>query len=184
MGEQKVIPDYRRLEKNLCDSIHEIQVKLGFAKESIGLYYMKPSIQQLLGVGEVEQEEFLQLLKGFVEETSSRLGKIKITGSEGRYCFQIPVEGVCFIHQSYKENIFLKTLVEVVQAPGCTIEKVLKVFSLLSPDIICETPKGAEFDYVVYAADPTIDEYRYCFSISEMGAYYHRFTKEDYETVL
>lgn len=176
--------DYKHLEKNICDTVHEGQVKLGYVKECVRIYYFVASLENLLGVKVKDEWEMAQVLQEFHKEQDPRLGELVISHEGKRFCFAIPEQGVTYIYESYKENVFLKHLMECLSVPNCQIEDIIKVFKEQSDSVICEKTEGAEFDYVLYFEDKAIDEFRYCFSIGQMGAYYHRFTEADYQSVL
>lgn len=175
--------DYRHLEKNICDTIHEGQVKLGYVDESIRIYYMLGSLNGLLGTAITEPEEMEEALLVFPELVKEHLGTVTVSRDGVRFCFQVSREGVSYINDTYQDNQFLRELIRVVQNPFCTIEEIQKVFLEKSDQVICEKKTDEEFDYVINFTDPGIDEFYYCFSIGEMGAYYHRFTAGDYASV-
>ena len=72
---------------------------------------------------------------------------------------------------------------EVLKESTCSIEQILEVFKKRSPNVICEKAVDEEFDYVIYYENDSFDSFRYCFSLGEMGAFYHRFSEYDYQTV-
>ena len=175
--------DYKHLEKNICDTIHEGQVKLGYAKECVRIYYFVASLESLLGVKVADEAEMDEILKEFQRQAKEELGNIDISHQGKRFCFAVPEQGVDYIYETYKENVFLKTLIEVLAKPDCQIEDIMKVFTAQSEHVVCEKME-AEFDYVIYYKEKELDEFRYCFSIGEMGAYYHRFTEDDYKSIM
>lgn len=165
------------------DTIHEGQVKIGYEESSIQIYYTLFSLETLLGIWVPSAKEMDVLMKVFQTKITSTLGPVTITRDNDRFCFFVPKEGTKYIYESYEDNTFLKDLIAVLQIPNCTIENILSVFREQSPDVICQKMTDAEFDYVISYRDKSIDEFMYCFSIGEMGAYYHRFTEADFETV-
>ncbi len=176
-------PNWKHLKKNIMDTIHEGQVKIGYEKSSIQIYYNFPSLEALLGVFVPSVREMDVLMKVFQEQIESSLGPVQITREEERYCFKIPEKGTQYVFDTYGENTFLKELIAVLQDKACTIDSILSVFRKQSPDVICQKTQDAEFDYVIYYKDKSIDEFTYCFNIGEMGAYYHRFIEADYASV-
>lgn len=176
--------NYAHLEKNICDTIHEGQVKLGYADEMVRIYYFLQSLNGLLDTNAATVAEMDQMLESFEEFVSPRLGEVIVSHDKERYCFLVSREGVAYIYNNYKENKFLKQLIEVLANPFCKIEQIQKVFEAKSKDVVVEKTPEEEFDYVIYFKDPKVDEFYYCFSIGEMGAYYHRFTKYDYQSVI
>ncbi len=165
------------------DTIHEGQVKIGYEKSSIQIYYNLSSLEALLGILVPSVKEMDVLMKVFQTQVKGSLGAVEITRQEERYCFFVPEEGTKYIFDTYEDNTFLKDLIETLQNKDCTIETILKVFKKQSPDVVCQKTQDAEFDYVIYYRDKSIDEFIYCFNIGEMGAYYHRFTEADYASV-
>ena len=164
--------------------IHEAQVKLGYTQESVRLYYFKKSMEQLLRIEETTEEQFAATLEAFLQVAKVGLGEIRISHVGERYEILIPPTGVAYVYETYKENRFLSKLIEVLGKQNVTLEQIKEVFAMQSRDFVCEKVEGAEFDYVLYYNNAEIDEFYYCFSMGEMGAYYHRFTKEDYASIL
>lgn len=176
-------PNWKHLQKNIMDTIYEGQVKIGYEKSGIQIYYMFSSLESLLGVLVPSVKEMDVLMQVFKAKVTDALGPISITRDNERFCFYIPEEGTKFIYETYEENSFLRDLIEVVKNPACSLDDILSVFKKQSPDVVCQKMLDAEFDYVIYYKDKSIDEYMYCFNIGEMGAYYHRFTEADYASV-
>ena len=165
------------------DTIHEGQVKIGYEKSSIQVYYNLPSLEALLDVYVPSAKEMDVLMKVFEKQVESTLGTIHVTRQEERYCFFIPEEGTKYIYDTYGDNTFLKELITTTQQKDCTIEDVLAVFKKQSPNVVCQKTPDAEFDYVIFYKDKSIDEFIYCFNVGQMGVYYHRFTEADYASV-
>ena len=176
-------PNWKHLKKNIMDTIHEGQVKIGYDKSGIQIYYNLSSLETLLGVWVPSEKEMDVLMKVFQAKLESSLGAVEITRQDDRYCFYVPEEGTKYIFDTYKENTFLKDLIATMQNKDCSIDAILKVFKKQSPDVVCQKTPDAEFDYVIFFKDKSIDEFIYCFNFGEMGAYYHRFTEADYASV-
>lgn len=68
--------DYSRLEKGIMDFIQEEQVKLGYRKEKIRLYYPLSSLKHFLGE-EVSGKSTEELEKNFMKQQESGLEKWK-----------------------------------------------------------------------------------------------------------
>ncbi|WP_167956940.1 DUF3877 family protein [Anaerosporobacter faecicola] len=175
---------YRRLEKNVIDTVHEWQVKLGYAEEMIHIYYNRDSLEQLVGLSLPTVEEAKAFLIQWREAIEGRFGQVKLSNKGERFCVGIPAQGTRYVHECKKDNTFLLELMEVIKKPACTIDDVMVVFKKQKPEVICEKANGDEFDYVIYYPDYEEDPYRYCFSFGQMGAFYHRFTPYDYQTIL
>lgn len=170
-----------RLEKNLCDTVKEWQVKLGYQEEAMGLYYPMESLMDLLETKDENLEYISDSLRAFAGEAEERLGKIEISHRDGRFCLKIPAEGTRYIHEHWEESEFLKSFLEVMSHSRCTIDDIRKVFFSFAQDVVEERMAGEENEYIFYFAQAVPDEYVYCIHLDEFGAAYHRFTRSDYE---
>ena len=90
--------DYSRLEKGIMDFIQEEQVKLGYRKEKIRLYYPLSSLKHLLEE-EVSGKSTEELEKEFYEAAGIRLGRVEISRNKDRFCFVVPEEGAEYVHE-------------------------------------------------------------------------------------
>ena len=57
-----------RLIKNMTDQVKEAQLKLGYAPETVRLYYPVASLNEILGTSAQNAQKMLDLLKGEFEE--------------------------------------------------------------------------------------------------------------------
>jgi len=174
--------NYINLEKNICDTVKEGQIKIGYEEGIVRLYYPLESIAELLEIDNPTIPDMQKILMGFNDVCSARLGSIEISNKEERFCFMIPKEGTQYINDNYKDNPFLRQFIQSITKPNCTLEAMLKVFHSYSKDIYFE--ENEELGYIVYFNDSTIDEYVYCLKFDEFGATYHRFTKLDYKKLI
>ena len=170
---------YQKLEQNLIDLIKEEQMKLGYQKETIRLYYPADSLLRLLGK-ELSIEELQQELEWFGAHTEY-LGKIAVSHKKDRFCLCIPPEGAVYVHERAPENPFLNEWITAVSVHGCTLKKLLEICEKYSDHTIVEKIKEGEFDVLIYFADQKPDAYYYCVKFEGSHVIYHRFTKEDYE---
>lgn len=176
----------RNLIQNIIEQIKEAQIKLGYVKETVRLYYPVSSVNALLGTDAGNAKELLSVLEQEPAFSDTELGTIQFAVHEGRIEISIPPEGAEYVHQEVPEPAFLMDIIELFgQHHCCTLEEVKQVFGRYSPDYICEKmPEDADFDYALHFADETIDSYYYCIK-EEMGhTIYHRFTKADYEALM
>jgi hypothetical protein len=172
-----------KLIRNITDQIKESQIKLGYVKETVYLYYPVESLNALLGVNVGDEFEMISLLKNGFDDEKTCLGKIGYHIRKGRVEISVPSEGVEYVHKVVKESPFLVDLIRLFREHhSCSQEDLKNLFSKYSPEYICEQmEEGSDFDYVMYFCDREIDPYYYCMK-EEMGhTIYHRFTKEDYE---
>ncbi len=173
--------NYTALEKVICDTIKEEQIKLGYQKETIRLYYPMSSLTHILEEEELDETAMEKALAEFTDQVKDRLGKLQISHSESRYCILIPPEGTEYVHEHIKDNPFLIALIELVRSHHCSLEELLTLFQSYSKQVTCEESKSDEFDYVIYFDDGKQDDYRYCFKFDLGHTVYHRFSKKDFE---
>lgn len=171
---------YTALEQMLVNSIKEVQVKLGYEKEAIRFYYPEKELNKILKISEGSGQETKAAMGGFKNHVKGRLGDIRITKSQERFCFEIPPEGVEYVFKNVKDNGFLKEFIEIIEKPGAGLEDILHVFHKFSDGkVVCESSQEEECDYIIYFEDSSIDYYRYYIKFHENHITYHRFLSED-----
>lgn len=173
-------PDFKELENNIIEVIKEEQIKLGYASETIRLYYPLESLCNLLG-SDYTVTELRDPLTQFCELVKSRLGDVEFSHKETRFCFVIPPKGVDYVHESIEENHFLRNFIEKISSHNCTLDDLLQIFHRYSNDVVCEKMNNGEFDYLIYFKNRKPDAYKYCIKFESCHAIYHRFTEADYE---
>ncbi|MDF2942563.1 MAG: hypothetical protein K0S01_1421 [Herbinix sp.] len=181
--EESVEMNYSNLENVICDTIKENQIKIGYEKETVRLYYPMSSLAHILGKDITNTQELDAILNSFVKTIDDKLGNIEISHAGDRYCFIIPPTGVQYIHEAYDDNPFLIAFIQVVNRHDCSLEKLLEVFHTFSDNVHCEKSDIDDFDYVIYFVDNKLDNYRYCIKFEGGHTIYHRFIKEDYDNL-
>lgn len=175
-----------KLIRNIMDQMKEAQIKLGYVKETVRLYYTVSSLNGLLGTGAADEREMLGLLEESRILPEERLGNLKYGIHKGRIEISIPPEGAEYVYHEVKASPFLADMIHLFQSHHCCrLEDIRRVFETYSKEYVCEKmPEGMDFDYVLYFLDESIDPYYYCVK-AEMGhTIYHRFTKEDYQILI
>lgn len=172
--------NFDKLEGNIIDAIWEQQLKLGYLKETVRLYYPLSSLERFLDTRS-SIEEMGQILQKFAAVVSEKLGGITITNNGERFCIAVPPTGTEYIHNHMDTDGFLADLVETVRKHGCTLDQVLKQFYKHSDQVHVEEIKNGEFDYLVYFETGIPDSYRYCITVEADHIIYHRYTAEDYD---
>ncbi len=173
--------------ENITEQIKEAQLKLGFAKEVIRLYFPLESLCILL---QAECRSGKELLAALEEETGFKdtvLGEIcfSLCGDD-RIEVCIPSEGAVYVHEAVPDPPFLKSLVCLFQGNHrLTIEEICTCFAGFNSNYSCERMEpGADFDYVLYFPDQKPDSWYYCIRIEMGHTIYHRFTGEDYRLLI
>ncbi len=177
--------DKERLIHNMADQIMEAQLKLGYVRESIRLYYPVASLNAILKTRYTDVHAMREALAEAFKEPGD-FGKIKFRVHAGRLEIGIPPEGAEYVHRQMETPAFLEDIILLFQTrPGCSLEEIRGVFGRYSERYVCEKmPEGSDFDYVLYFEDPAIDEYYYCVRMEMGHTIYHRFVKEDYMELL
>lgn len=167
--------------KNITDQVIEAQLKLGYAKECIRLYYPVTSLNTVLGTNFLESDEMCDALKDAFDSDSTLKG-ISFCAHEDRIEVRISADGTEYIHKNIKASDFLRDIIELFSNHhGLKLDEIKAVFGKFSSDYKCEKmPEGSDFDYVLYFCDKTIDEYYYCVKMEMGHTIYHRFTQADY----
>jgi hypothetical protein len=177
-----------RLIKNISDQIKEAQIKLGYVRETVRLYYPLSSLNALMNTQIENADEMQKYLRKRVASDMCQMhypafGKIVVGMHGGRIEVNVPPEGVAYVHDEMGDSPFLRDIIELFQRHhSCSLEEICKIFEKYSKDFVCrKMPEGADFDYVIYFEDLSVDEYYYCIKMEMGHTIYHRFMKEDYE---
>ena len=168
--------------KNIMDQIKEAQIKLGYAKETMRLYYPLSSLNALLGTEFEDQQDLISAWEHYYGKKSGVLGNLRLCSSGDRVEVCIPLEGVEYVHEQVREPAFLVEFIELFRShPACTLEEICNIFATYNPDYVCEKmPEGSDFDYVLSG----VDDYFYCVKMEMGHTIYHRFMREDYKQMM
>ena len=172
---------FKALDKSIWDSVKEEQVKLGYRKEVIRLYYPIESVERMLHSENLNHLK--EMLADFAAAEQDTLGSIKISNDGERWCIKLPEEASEYIHEHTPKSGFLYDFIDVIARHGISIEDVLNVFRKYSDKLHIEELKDDDFDYLVYFEDGVPDDYRYCLTDEGHHIIYHRFTPEDYDAL-
>lgn len=171
------------LIQNVIDQIKEVQLKLGYAEETIYLYFLPESLNSILETNYKEEEGLLEVLRQAPAFSESKLGDLGFRLRQKRIEIRIPPQGARYVRDCVPDPPFLKELIHAFSHDhALTIEEIKACFEKFSDSYVCkEMPPGSEFDYVLYFEDADIDAYRYCVKMEMGHTVYHRFTPADYE---
>lgn len=172
--------DFARIKNNLCDVIKEEQIKLGYRKESIRLYYPLLSLNRFLNT-DFDVDEMQAVLETFVSDSLQEFGSVQISHNKERFCFFLPEQAAEWVDQHTEHTGFLYDFIEVMSRHFISIEEILAQFRKYSEHVHFEKVQNKEFDYVIYFEDGKPDSYRYCLTDESCHFIYHRFTMEDYQ---
>lgn len=177
------------LENHIMDTIKEWQMKIGFQAGSMRLYYPDSSLIQMLGLDcHVTEAELQKAMKYFTECVYDRLGDIRISHKEHRYCLEVSDTGCRYINEQVPDSEFLKRLLAVMDNGNGSMKQVREAFSSFADEKnghYEETDHGdEELGRVFFFDRDDIDPYVYCVEQGEFGITYHRFSRSDYMELL
>ncbi|MGN0350172.1 MAG: DUF3877 family protein [Roseburia sp.] len=176
-----------RLIENLIEQIKEAQLKLGYVKETIRLYFPVQSMCGLLQTELRSGKELVALLKEEKGFEDTVLGKIHFTlCRDERIEVCVPVVGADYVYERVPNPPFLESIIELFKNNHyLTIEKICECFAKFNNCYICEKMKrGTDFDYVLYFPDHNPDSWYYCIKMEMEHTIYHRFTETDYRLIV
>ena len=168
------------LARNIFDVIEEGQLKLGYRREAIRLYYPLASLNAFMNAS-CDLAQMHAALRDFAMRHREVFGEIAVSSKGDRFCLTVPPEGVAYVHARANENGFLAEFIRAIERHGATIDDLLAVFHRHSRHVTVKPLHNGEFDYLVYFADGVPDAYRYCIAQEPCHMTYHRFTKADYD---
>lgn len=170
--------DFTKLENNIIDVVQEEQLKLGYRREQISLFYPLSSLNHFLETS-YRAEEMLNLLRGHFCGGAGKIKTEDVTCKNERFCLIVAEKTVSDIHDMPKDS-FLAAFIEKIRTHNCTIDDLLEVFRKYSENVHCERVRNGEFNYLIYFENGTPNSYRYCITDEGCHMAYHRFTEEDY----
>ena len=168
------------LISNIIDVLKEQQIKLGFMKERVRLYYMLSSLNNLLGT-KLDCIDMQNKLEEIMSKNSDIFAGTEISFKDERFCFNFPESVSVYVHENTDNTGFIYDFINTVARHGVVIDDVIAEFGKYSDNVHVETMNDEEFDYLVYFEDGIPDSYRYCLKDEGHHMIYHRFTLKDYE---
>lgn len=175
--------DYIKLEKNITQMILEQQIKIGFLKECVRLYYPKESLCKLLDIDVDDNALFENSISGFCRFEESRMGRIDISHSDGRYCLLCSEEVSEYVHLHGEDSSFLRELIGAVSTHGSTMEQIISIFDKYSDRVCKRKAEIPDFDMILYFEDGYPDDFVYCLADEGEHVIYHRFTVDDFRDI-
>ncbi|MBR1390676.1 MAG: DUF3877 family protein [Lachnospiraceae bacterium] len=172
-----------RLLKNITDQIKEAQIKLGYVRETVRLYYPLSSLKAILQSEVTGLAQMKTQLEHNEVFQHSPLGPIRMEIHGDRMELSISPEGCAYVHGQVDASPFLRDIIELFATHhACSIAQVQEVFARYSTSYVCQQMEpGMDFDYVLYFTESGVDEYYYCVRMEMGHTIYHRFMKEDFE---
>lgn len=167
--------DYSILEKNICDMLQEMQLKLGYCREAVRLYYPLTSLNSFFK-SDFNIEAMEKELKKFSDYIRDRMGNIEISHKDERFCIMLSATAAEYVHDNYPDNPFLKELISAISTHCQDIKIIIGIFEKYSSRVCIEQMSEDDFDYRIYFPE---DKYVYYFKDEGCHISYHRFTRLD-----
>lgn len=171
------------LAANIADVIKEEQIKLGYRKEKINLYYPLSSLNIIFKT-EVDCAKMEKMLEEYFAELKDEFGEVEVSHKKERFCIILPEKASEYVHNHTEKEGFLYDFIDVIARHDVSIEEILQVFNKYSDDVHFEKIDDEDFDYLIYFTKGQPDSYRYCLTDEGHHLIYHRYTKEDFEELM
>jgi len=173
------------LINNIEDQIEEAQIKLGYADESVRLYYPLDSMNDFLKSKYENNIDCINSLLSNEEFVNSELGGVELNDHGRNIEVVVGRAGVKYVYENRETSKFLVEFINAfAENHHLKIDEIKKIFEKYGKYSCVDVPESSGFKWAVYFLDEGIDEYVYCIN-EEMGhTIYHRFTKNDYKKLL
>ena len=136
----------------------------------------------------MDGKELIVRLKGEPGFADTLLGAIEFSLCRDQKRIEVCVSpyGASYVQEKVPDPPFLAAIIRLFQNNHClTMEQICTCFEQFNHNYVCEKMKpGTDFDYVLYFPDHNPDPWYYCVKIEMGHTIYHRFTKEDYDSLV
>ena len=167
-------------EKNILDVIKEEQIKLGYRKEPVTVYYMHRSVNRMLDI-DADSNRSADCLEPLKKDFSEKYGPVEIASDDRRITVTVSAEVSEYVHLNIKNSEFIVRFIRLIERHNITIEQIYSLFLEYSDRVHFEKKDNGEFDYLIYFEDGNPDSYRYCLTDETVHFIYHRYTEFDYD---
>lgn len=167
--------------ENIIEVIKEGQIKLGYQKEAVRLFYPLESMNAILKTT-MDCEDMKKHLDVYFEKQRDIFGMVDVSYNlNQRFCIFLPEQASEYIHENTSEDDFLYGFIHTMEKHDVTIEQILECFYQYSEEVHFEKINNQDFDYLIYFETGKPNSYRYCITDEGCHMIYHRFSKIDYE---
>lgn len=175
-----------KLMKNIIDQVKEGQLKLGYVRETVRLYYPLESMNAILETNFTTARDLVKSLNPVLLRECALPGGVWLGFQGERIDVSVSPKAVEYIYKTVPASGFLVDMIELFRNnPHCTLEEICRVFERHSKAYVCEKmPENTDFDYVLHFDNEEIDEFYYCIKMEMGHTTYHRFNKGDYEALI
>ncbi len=112
------------LIQNMTDQIKEAQLKLGYARETMRLYYPLSSLNAMLEMQETDIRELAKKIRHELEAKKEKMGDTQIRSTPIGSSLRSHRIFVEYVHEQVPEPPFLKELIQLFREKhACTKER-------------------------------------------------------------
>ena len=173
------------LEKHVIDTVKEWQTKIGTDDAGVRLYYPKVSMCGYLKLPvEEDSEKICQEAEAYFEKSVPELGHVTVTEKADRFCVFVSPEGCDYINREIPVSEFLEGFLKVLKTQDMQqVRAYFQAFAKAHGTTVCEEDDEEDLGTVLSFADKDVEPYLYCVTDDQFGITYHRFTKDDFDTI-
>lgn len=173
------------LEKHVIDTVKEWQTKIGTDDAGVRLYYPKVSVCGYLKLPvEEDSEKICREAEAYFEKNVPQLGHVEVTEKADRFCVFVSPEGCDYINREIPVSEFLEGFLKVLKTQDMQqVYGYFETFAGAHGTTVCEEADEEDLGTVLSFADKNVEPYLYCVTDDQFGITYHRFTKDDFDTI-
>ena len=173
------------LEKHVIDTVKEWQTKIGTDDAGVRLYYPKASVCGYLKLPiEEDSEKICQEAEAYFKKHVPQLRSVEVTEKADRFCVFVGPEGCDYINREIPVSEFLEGFLKVLKTQDMQqVYGYFEAFAKANGTTVCEEDDEEDLGTVLSFADKNVEPYLYCVTDDQFGITYHRFTKDDFDTI-
>ena len=173
------------LEKHVIDTVKEWQTKIGTDDAGVRLYYPKVSMCGYLKLPvEEDSEKICQEAEAYFKKNVPQLRIVEVTEKANRFCVFVSPEGCDYINREIPVSEFLEGFLKVLKTQDMQqVYGYFETFAGAHGTTVCEEADEEDLGTVLSFSDKNVEPYLYCVTDDQFGITYHRFTKDDFDTI-
>lgn len=107
-----------------------------------------------------------------------------MTEKADRFCVFVSPEGCDYINREIPVSEFLEGFLKVLKTQDMQqVRAYFQAFAKAHGTTVCEEDDEEDLGTVLSFADKDVEPYLYCVTDDQFGITYHRFTKDDFDTI-
>lgn len=173
------------LERHVIDTIKEWQTKIGTDDAGVRLYYPKASMCGYLQLpAEEPSEKICQEAELYFRQNVPELGTVQVTEKADRFCIYVGADGCDYVNREVPVSEFLDGFLKVLKSQDMQqVRAYFASFAKTHGTTVIEEDDEEDLGTVLSFADKNVEPYLYCIADDQFGITYHRFTRDDFESI-